>query len=88
MPALLCTCALNSKEPILRSAFFGLTGSEGTTAKTLKELYLLSRFHADAFLHEALYKYPQAEYPYATAGEENGPRGLGRRSSSDRYRRL
>ena len=35
-----------------------------------------------------LYKYPQAEFPYARLVEENRARGSGRRIRADRHRRL
>jgi len=44
-------------------------GREGTL--------LLPRRHADAFVSQMLYKYPQAEYPYARLVEENRRRGIG-----------
>src|SRR5450631_28503 len=67
----------NGKDPILKERLFGLTGPEGNHGEDCKELY----YHLDAtptasYL-KALYKYPQAAYPYARLVEENGRRGKG-----------
>ena len=42
----------NGRDPILKERLFGLTGSEGNHGEDVKELLLLPRFDADAFLHE------------------------------------
>ncbi len=65
----------NGRDPILKERLFGLTGSEGNHGEDVKEYY----FHLDAtptasYL-KALYKYPQAEYPYSRLVEENRRRG-------------
>jgi hypothetical protein len=67
----------NGRDPILKERFFGLTGSEGNHGEDVKEQY----FHLDntpthSYMR-ALYKYPQAEYPYTRLVEEN--RGRDRR---------
>jgi hypothetical protein len=61
----------NGRDPILKERFFGLTGSEGNHGEDVKELY----FHLDntpthSYMR-GLYKYPQAEFPYARLVEEN-----------------
>lgn len=65
----------NEKDPILKERFFGLTGSEGNHGEDCKELY----YHLDNTpshsYQKMLYKYPQAEYPYARLVEENRRRG-------------
>ena len=42
----------NGKDPILKERLFGLTGPEGNHGEDVKEMLLLPRFDADAFLHE------------------------------------
>jgi hypothetical protein len=61
----------NSRDPILKERLFGLTGPEGNHGEDVKEVY----FHLDAtpassYL-KALYKYPQAEFPYDRLVAEN-----------------
>ncbi|MFO0829858.1 MAG: glucosidase [Phycisphaerales bacterium] len=65
----------NERDPILKERLFGLTNGEGNHGEDVKECY----FHLDAtpthsYL-KALYKYPQAEFPYARLVEENRRRG-------------
>ncbi|MFN0316400.1 MAG: MGH1-like glycoside hydrolase domain-containing protein [Burkholderiales bacterium] len=61
----------NGKDPILKERAFGLTGNQGNHGEDAKEYY----FYLDATPSHAwmryLYKYPQAEYPYARLVEEN-----------------
>ncbi len=69
----------NGRDPILKERLFGLTGNEGNHGEDVKECY----FHLDAtptasYL-KALYKYPQAEFPYARLVEENRRRGRNER---------
>jgi hypothetical protein len=65
----------NGRDPILKERLFGLTGSEGNHGEDVKEYY----FHLDSTpthsYMRALYKYPQAEYPYRALVEENARRG-------------
>ncbi len=65
----------NGRDPILKERLFGLTGPEGNHGEDVKELY----FYLDATpthsYMKALYKYPQAEFPYARLVEENARRG-------------
>jgi hypothetical protein len=65
----------NGRDPILKERLFGLTGSEGNHGEDVKEYY----FYLDSTPTHAsmkfLYKYPQAEYPYARLVEENRRRG-------------
>ena len=50
----------------MKERLFGLTGNEGNHGEDVKEYYFLSRQHADTFLHEVLYKYPQRAFPYSS----------------------
>jgi hypothetical protein len=61
----------NGRDPMLKERTFGVTGAEGNHGEDVKEYF----FHLDAtpshsFLRY-LYKYPQAEYPYAALVAEN-----------------
>ena len=67
----------NGKDPILKERLFGLTGSEGNHGEDAKELYYYLDSTPTHSYMKALYKYPQAEYPYGKLIEENRRRGLG-----------
>ena len=55
----------NGKDPILKERLFGLSGNEGNHGEDVKELYYyLDSTPAHSYMKH-LYKYPQAEYPYA-----------------------
>ena len=65
----------NGRDPILKERLFGLTNSEGNHGEDVKELYYyLDATPSHSYL-KMLYKYPQAEFPYARLVEENGRRG-------------
>jgi hypothetical protein len=65
----------NGKDPILKERLFGLTNSEGNHGEDVKELYYyLDATPSHSYL-KMLYKYPQAEFPYAHLVEENRRRG-------------
>jgi hypothetical protein len=65
----------NGRDPILKERLFGLTGPEGNHGEDVKELYYyLDSTPTHAYM-KALYKYPQAEFPYAWLVEENRRRG-------------
>jgi len=54
----------NEKDSILKERLFGLTGPQGNHGEDVKELYYyLDATPTHAYL-KALYKYPQAAYPY------------------------
>lgn len=65
----------NGKDPILKERFFGLAGPQGNHGEDVKELY----FHLDSTpTHSycrALYRYPQAEFPYEDLVRTNATRG-------------
>jgi hypothetical protein len=67
----------NGQDPILKERLFGLTGSEGNHGEDVKELYYYLDSTPTHSYMKALYKYPQAEFPYARLVEENRRRGLG-----------
>src|SRR5919108_1020001 len=67
----------NERDPILKERLFGLTNGEGNHGEDVKELYYyLDATPSHSYL-KMLYKYPQAEYPYARLVEENRRRGAG-----------
>ncbi len=67
----------NGRDPILKERLFGLTGPEGNHGEDVKELYYyLDSTPTHSYL-KALYKYPQAEYPYESLVRVNRERGKG-----------
>src|SRR3989442_7009228 len=65
----------NGRDPILKERLFGLTNAEGNHGEDVKECYFyLDSTPTHSYL-KALYKYPQAEFPYAQLIEENRRRG-------------
>ena len=69
----------NERDPILKERLFGLTGPEGNHGEDVKELYYYLDATPTGSWMRALYKYPQAAYPYARLAEESRRRGLGGR---------
>ena len=65
----------NGRDPILKERLFGLTNGEGNHGEDVKELYYyLDATPTHSYL-KYLYKYPQAEFPYAWLVEESRRRG-------------
>jgi hypothetical protein len=55
----------NGRDPILKERLFGLTSSEGNRGEDVKEYYFyLDNTPTHSYMR-MLYKYPQAEFPYA-----------------------
>jgi hypothetical protein len=65
----------NEKDPILKERLFGLTGPEGNHGEDVKELYYYLDATPTSSYLKALYKYPQAAYPYAELVDVNRNRG-------------
>jgi hypothetical protein len=65
----------NEKDPILKERTFGLTGAEGNHGEDVKEYYFYLDSTPTHSYMKYLYKYPQAEFPYARLIEENRRRG-------------
>jgi hypothetical protein len=66
----------NGRDPILKERLFGLTGPEGNHGEDVKECYFyLDSSPTHSYL-KALYKYPQAEFPYEKLVSINRSRGL------------
>src|SRR6185503_8584405 len=67
----------NGRDPILKERLFGLGGPEGNHGEDVKELYYYLDSTPTHSYMKALYKYPQAEYPYARLVDESRRRGKG-----------
>jgi hypothetical protein len=65
----------NGRDPILKERIFGLTGSQGNHGEDVKEYYFYLDSTPTHSYMKYLYKYPQAEFPYAQLVEENRRRG-------------
>ncbi len=65
----------NGRDPILKERLFGLTGPEGNHGEDVKEHYFYLDSTPTHSYMRALYKYPQAEFPYERLVEENRRRG-------------
>ena len=65
----------NGKDPILKERLFGLNSREGNHGEDVKECYYYLANTPTHSYAKALYKYPQAEFPYARLVEENRRRG-------------
>ncbi len=61
----------NGKDPILKERLFGLTNREGNHGEDVKEQYFYLDATPTSSYLKALYKYPQAEFPYDRLLEEN-----------------
>src|SRR5262245_347463 len=66
----------NGRDPILKERLFGLGGPEGNHGEDVKECYFYLDSTPTHSYMKALYKYPQAEFPYTRLVEENRRRGL------------
>ncbi len=66
----------NGSDPILKERLFGLTGPEGNHGEDVKECYYYLDSTPTHSYAKALYKYPQAAFPYSQLVEENDRRGL------------
>jgi hypothetical protein len=61
----------NGRDPILKERLFGLTGPEGNHGEDVKEYYFYLDSTPTHSYMRALYKYPQAAFPYAALVDEN-----------------
>src|SRR3989442_12428457 len=64
----------NERDPILKERLFGLTGPQGNHGEDVKEGYFYLDSTPTHSYMKALYKYPQAEFPYAKLVEVNRQR--------------
>ena len=65
----------NGKDPFLKERLFGLTGPEGNHGEDVKEVYYYLDATPTCSYARALYKYPQAEFPYAKLREQASQAG-------------
>jgi len=65
----------NKKDPIIKERYFGLSNPQGNHGEDVKELYYYLDNTPTHSYQKMLYKYPQAEYPYAWLVDENKRRG-------------
>jgi len=66
----------NEKDPILKERLYGLTGPEGNHGEDVKELYYYVDATPTYSYAKALYKYPQAAFPYEALLDGAKSRGL------------
>ena len=64
----------NGRDPFLKERMFGLTGPEGNHGEDVKEYWFYLDSTPTHSYMRYLYKYPQAEYPYARLVEESRKR--------------
>ena len=65
----------NGNDPILKERLFGVPGPEGNHGEDVKECYYYLDATPTHSYCKALYKYPQAAFPYATLSDMNRERG-------------
>jgi len=65
----------NGQDPILKERLFGLTNSQGNHGEDVKECYYYLDATPTHSYQRALYKYPQAAFPYQQLIDENARRG-------------
>ncbi|MBX3303919.1 MAG: glucosidase [Nitrospira sp.] len=65
----------NGRDPILKERLFGLSGPQGNHGEDVKECYFYLESTPTHSYMKALYKYPQAEFPYERLIQENARRG-------------
>jgi len=61
----------NGKDRILKERLYGLSGPQGNHSEDVKEIYYYLDATPTHSYCKALYKYPQAEFPYAQLTAEN-----------------
>ena len=66
-------CGIN-KDPFLKERLFGLTGPQGNHGEDVKEQYFYLDSTPTHSYMKALYKYPQAEFPYDRLVDANARR--------------
>lgn len=67
----------NERDPHLKERLFGLTNGEGNHGEDVKEAYFYLESTPTHSFARALYKYPQAAFPYARLREESRRRNRG-----------
>ncbi len=64
----------NTRDPILKERLFGLTNAEGNHGEDVKEHWWALDGTPTHSWMQVLYRYPQAEFPYAQLREQNARR--------------
>ena len=64
----------NTNDSILKERLYGLTGHQGNHGEDVKECYYYKDSTPTHSYTKALYRYPQARYPYTRLREENDRR--------------
>src|SRR5437762_990193 len=64
----------NGNDPILKERLFGLTGTQGNHGEDVKESYFYLDSTPTHSYMRALYRYPQAAFPYQQLIDENARR--------------
>ena len=72
----------NGRDPILKERLLGSRGSEGNHGEDVKEYYFYLDSTPTHSYMKSLYKYPQAEFPYARSSRRTPPRRIAARRSS------
>ena len=68
----------NGRDPVLKERLFGVTNGEGNHGEDVKEYYFyLDNTPTHSYMRY-LYKYPQAEFPYAGLVDTSKARGIRR----------
>jgi len=67
----------NGRDTILKERMFGLSSNEGNRGEDVKEYYFYLDSTPTHSYMKMLYKYPQAEFPYAELVEQNRRRAGG-----------
>src|SRR5215204_4209157 len=65
----------NGSDPVLKERLYGVVASEANHGEDVKEYYFYLDSTPTHSYMKYLYKYPQAEFPYAKLVEENRRRG-------------
>ncbi len=65
----------NGNDPILKERLYGVPGPEGNHGEDVKELYYYLDSTPTHSYMQALYKYPQARFPYEDLADTNKQRG-------------
>jgi hypothetical protein len=66
----------NGRDPILKERLYGLTNPQGNHGEDVKEVYFYLDGTPTHSYAKALYKYPQAAFPYAELRDRNATRSL------------
>lgn len=65
----------NGRDPILKERLFGLSNPQGNHGEDVKEIYQYLDATPTYSYCRAMYRYPQAAFPYQQLIDENGRRG-------------